>query len=162
MKKILITFGILLVCALGLNAAAPSAISSYGVPENGGILPGGYVDIADTVGGTNSVTLFSNLKFPNFWNYILVPSKITGAGNDSVKLHIIVEALDKDGNLLTRTIVDSLTDSICSEIYLPINETIHGAKFSIKAKGITGNGGVVILNKFYIYLRRAVIIDKKY
>lgn len=162
MKKILITFGILLVCALGLNAAAPTAISSYGVPENGGILTGGYVNMADTVDSTDCVTLFSNLKFPSFWNYILVPSKITGGGNDSVKLQIIVEALDKDGDLLTRTIVDTLRDSICSEIYLPINETIHGAKFSIKAKGMYGCGKVVILNKFYIYQRRAVIIDKKY
>lgn len=162
MKKILITFGILLVCALGLNAAAPSAISSYGVPENGGILTGGYVNIADEVDSAECVTLFSNLKFPSFWNYILVPSKITGDDNDAVLVHIIVEALDKDGDLLTRTIVDSLTDSICSEIYLPINETIHGAKFNIKAKGMHRSGKKVILNKFYIYQRRAVIIDKKY
>ena len=83
---------------------------------------------------------FSNLKFPSFWNYILVPSKITGDDNDAVLVHIIVEALDKDGDLLTRTIVDSLTDSICSEIYLPINETIHGAKFNIKAKGMHRSG----------------------
>lgn len=162
MKKILLTVGLLLVYALGLNAAAPSAISSYGVPEYGGILTDGYVNIADTVGGTDSVTLFSDLRFANFWNHVLVSTKVTGAGNDSVLLQIIVEALDKDGNLLTRTTVDSLNDSINSEIYLPINETIHGAKYRIKAKGITGNGGTVILNKFYIYLRRAVIIDKKY
>ena len=57
MKKNLITFGILLVCALGLNAAAPSAISSYGVPENGGILTGGYVNIADEVDSAECVTL---------------------------------------------------------------------------------------------------------
>lgn len=162
MKKILITFWILLVCALGLNAAAPTAISSYGVPENGGILTGGYVNIADTVDSNDCVTLFSNLKFPSFWNYILVPSKITGGDNDEVLLQIIVEALDKDGDLLTRTIVDTLDDSICSEIYLPINETIHGAKFSIKAKGIHANGKKLVLNKFYIYLRRAVTIEKRY
>jgi hypothetical protein len=164
MKKISIFIGVFLLAALGIQAAAPTTISSPAVCEPGGI----FFTISsaaslDTVVKTDSVTLLDSKAFGTArdgWEYILLRDVITGDGADSVNMRLVVDALDGSGNLFYRTEVDTMTDSTGEAISLPINNSVNGWKYRIKLIGITGNGGEVILNRMYIIKRRPVTIHK--
>ena len=166
MKKILITFGILLVCALGLNAAAPTASLYDAYSEFGGThtLISSKAAYDTIVGDTGSVTIASNVRFENGWRYVLIRDAFTGSSSDSDSVNVVVnvEALDASGNLLYSTPVDTFTTPAGEAVDLTIGTAVFGDKYRIKLKGITGNGGEVIINRLRIVKWRPVVLQKKY
>lgn len=150
----------------GLNAAAPAYSATDAYYQYGG------VDIAISTstkldslcGDADSMTLLSGKAFDvqSGWQYILVRDAFSGAGSDSVKIQVNLDALDKDGNLLYRTAIDSFTEAAGQAVLLPLLGTVFGHKYRIKLHTYTGNGGVVILNRFYIYKRRPVTMTQQW
>ena len=110
----------------------------------------------DTLVATDSINLVTTTGRDGA-ELFLVRDAITGGGSDSVAVQVMVDALDGNGNLLYRTIADSLTAAAGEAISLP---AIVGAKMRIKRVGYTGNGGVVILNRIYLAARRVINFDK--
>jgi hypothetical protein len=165
MKKILITFGILLVCALGLNAAAPTASLYDAYSEFGGTHTLISSKAAyDSIGGIDTVTIASNVKFENGWRYVLIRDAFTGSSSDSDSVNVVVnvEALDASGNLLYSTPVDTFKTPAGEAVDLTIGTAVFGDKYRIKLIGITGNGGKVIINRLRIVKWRPVVLQKNY
>lgn len=166
MRTLLSAILFVLFVVSGLNAAAPAYSATDASYQYGG------VDIAiststglDTLSGaTDSMTLLSGKAFDvqSGWQYILVRDAFSGAGSDSVAIQVNLDALDKDGNLLYRTAIDSFTASAGEAVLLPLLGTVFGHKYRIKLHTYTGNGGVVILNRFYIYKRRPVTMTQQW
>ena len=166
MRTLLSAILFVLFVVSGLNAAAPAYSATDAFYQYGG------VDIAiststglDTLSGaTDSMTLLSGKAFDvqSGWQYILVRDAFSGAGSDSVAIQVNLDALDKDGNLLYRTAIDSFTASAGEAVLLPLLGTVFGHKYRIKLHTYTGNGGEVILNRFYIYKRRPVTMIQQW
>jgi hypothetical protein len=114
----------------------------------------------DTIAATDSATLTSDFVPPRGEEILLVHSPFTGSGSDSVHLAVNIDALAADGSVLYRALADTLASANEQPISLPL---LGGAKYRIKLNGISGaNGGVVILNKVYLYGRRGVTVAKPY
>lgn len=166
MRTLLSAILFVLFVVSGLNAAAPAYSATDASYQYGG------VDIAiststglDTLGGaTDSMTLLSGKAFDvqSGWQYILVRDAFSGDGSDSVKIEVNLDALDKDGNLLYRTAIDSFTQAAGEAVLLPLLGTVFGHKYRIKLHTYADNGGVVILNRFYIYKRRPVTMTQQW
>lgn len=166
MRTLLSAILFVLFVVSGLNAAAPAYSATDASYQYGG------VDIAiststglDTLGGeTDSMTLLSGKAFDvqSGWQYILVRDAFSGDGSDSVKIQVNLDALDKDGNLLYRTAIDSFTQAAGEAVLLPLLGTAFGHKYRIKLHTYADNGGVVILNRFYIYKRRPVTMTQQW
>lgn len=166
MRTLLSAILFVLFVVSGLNAAAPAYSATDAFYQYGG------VDIAiststglDTLSGaTDSMTLLSGKAFDvqSGWQYILVRDAFSGGGSDSVAIQVNLDALDKDGNLLYRTAIDSFTASAGEAVLLPLLGTVFGHKYRIKLHTYTGNGGEVILNRFYIYKRRPVTMIQQW
>ena len=138
------------------QAAAPNLSFIYGAPEVA-------VDTAirstagfDTLSGVDSSTLFTKalIGINSAWNYILVRDALTGGGTDSLKLQVMLDALDGSGNLLYRTVCDSFTTAAGEAVLLPVGTSSFGTKYRVKIVGYTDNGGQVILNRFFLYKAR--------
>lgn len=154
MKKFLIA-----LLSLVAVSFATTVVTSSGVNyENLGIrMTISSANAYDTIAATDSATLTSDF-IPNRGEEImLVHSAITGGGSDSVNLVVNVDALGTDGSVLYRIAADTLVAASEVPVSLPL---LGGAKYRIKLNGITGNGGVVILNKIYLVARRALTISK--
>lgn len=166
MRTLLSAILFVLFVVSGLNAAAPAYSATDASYQYGG------VDIAiststglDTLSGaSDSMTLLSGKAFDvqSGWQYILVRDAISGDGSDSVKIQVNLDALDKDGNLLYRTAIDSFTEASGEAVLLPLLGTAFGHKYRIKLHTYADNGGVVILNRFYIYKRRPVTMTQQW
>lgn len=164
MRTLLSAILFVLFVVSGLNAAAPAYSATDASYQYGG------VDIAiststgfDTLkGAADSVTLLSGKAFDvqSGWQYILVRDAFSG--NDSVAIQVNLDALDKDGNLLYRTAIDSFTQAAGEAVLLPLLGTAFGHKYRIKLHTYTGNGDKVILNRFYIYKRRPVTMIQQW
>jgi hypothetical protein len=141
--------------------------SVYSLAPTDAVIDGGYEVACDTIikatgpfdtlsGATDSVTVFTkNLNYRGEgWQYILVRDAITGGGSDSVKIAVVLDALDGNNNLFYRTVVDSFTASTGEAVRLPIGGTVIGTKYRVKFLTYTDNGGVVILNRIYLFKRR--------
>lgn len=157
-KSILVIIVSFLSVTLSYSAAPTNSVvdGSYGIYTDTVIYSStGF----DTVGATDSTTLFSKgLNYPGEgWQWILVRSAITGGGSDSVALQVVCDALDGSDNLLYRTVVDTFTAAAGEAVLLPIGGTIFGIKYRVRLIGITGNGGVVILNRLYLMKRRVEV-----
>ena len=111
----------------------------------------------DTIAATDSLTLISSLRPHAGYEYILSRNAITGTGSDSVKIQVRVDAKDEDGNVFTRTAIDSMTAAAGENIVIPFSSTLFGKYFDVKLIGYHGNGGQVILNKVRLYMVRPVI-----
>jgi hypothetical protein len=164
MRTLLSAILFVLFVVSGLNAAAPAYSAVDASYQYGGVEEAISTGFLDTLSGTDSVTLFDNKTFDlqSGWQYILVRDKITGAGNDSIKIQVNLDALDKDGNLLYRTAIDTFTEAAGEAVLLPLLGTVFGHKYRIKLHTYTGNGGEVILNRFYIYKRRPVTMTQQW
>lgn len=166
MRTLLSAILFVLFVVSGLNAAAPAYSATDASYQYGG------VDIAiststglDTLSGTtDSMTLLSGKAFDvqSGWQYILVRDAFSGSSGDTVKIQVNLDALDKDGNLLYRTAIDSFTTAAGEAVLLPLLGTAFGHKYRIKLHTYTGNGGQVILNRFYIYKRRPVTMTQQW
>lgn len=159
MKKILFILAIGALFAANANPPAANA-----VPNDVDRDVAKYYTISgstgfDTIAGaTDSSTLYTSGVLGSTdrgCGWYLVRDAITGTGADSVKLQVIVDALDQTGNLLYRSIVDSIgsVSSACpgEVIRLPIGETVMCERFRVKLLSYTDNGGQVILNRNFIY-----------
>lgn len=162
MKNLFVFMSVVALILTSVAYSLPaSATSGDVVYEYGGLDYIISTSAFDTLAtATDSTTLLSGKSFSPDWQYILVRNAITGTGSDSVKLAVRVDALDSDGSLLYSTLADSLTTSDGEQILLPIFGSVFGQKIRIKLIAYTGNGGQVILNKFQIYKRRPVNINK--
>lgn len=163
MRKILIALLSVFSFVVVSFAAAPTNAAVDAIYENGGI----EYDIStaagfDTLSGVDSTILVTGRAFPPGWQYVLIRDAITGGGSDSVAMQVIVDALDKNGNLFYRSTVDSFTTAAGEAVLLPLTGTIFGSKIRIKLVSYTGNGGVVILNRFSIYKRRPLVIQQNW
>lgn len=168
MRTLLSAILFVLFVVSGLNAEAPAYSATDAYYQYGG------VDIAiststglDTLSGaTDSMTLLSGKAFDvqSGWQYILVRDAFSGDGSDSVAIQVNLDALDKDGNLLYRTAIDSFTQAAGEAVLLPLLGTVFGHKYRIKLHTYTGNAcvGKVILNRFYIYKRRPVTMTQQW
>lgn len=166
MRTLLSAILFVLFVVSGLNAAAPAYSATDAYYQYGG------VDIAISTstkldslcGDADSMTLLSGKAFDvqSGWQYILVRDAFSGDGSDSVAIQVNLDALDKDGNLLYRTAIDSFTQAAGEAVLLPLLGTVFGHKYRIKLHTYTGNGGKVILNRFYIYKRRPVTMIQQW
>ena len=165
MRTLLSAILFVLFVVSGLNAEAPAYSATDASYQYGG------VDIAISVfdtlsGATDSMTLLSGKAFDvqSGWQYILVRDAFSGSDSDSdsVAIQVNLDALDKDGNLLYRTAIDSFTEAAGEAVLLPLLGTVFGHKYRIKLHTYTGHGGEVILNRFYIYKRRPVTMIQQW
>lgn len=162
MKKLILS-ALLSFFVVGVAyAAAPTYGTTDATYEYGGIATTISSGTFDTLAGVDSTTLISNFVWEPDWQYILVRDAITGTGSDSVAIQVRADCLNSSGNLLYSVLVDSLTASAGEAIFLPLSGTLFGSKLRIKLIGYTGNGGQVILNKFYIFKRRPLSVVKQY
>lgn len=164
MKK-LITFFVLLAAVVSY-AGAPTGetVDANYVWE---LDPNGSIDsdgAYDTLAADNDSTakFLSGFKPDKGYQYILVRDAITGTGSDSVEVEVVVDTKDGSGNLLYRTLVDSFTSSAGEAIFLPIGETLIGHKFDVHLKAGAAVGTQVILNRLYLYRRKAVVRTSLY
>lgn len=163
MKTLSIFLGLILVLVTGIFAAPPTNAVTNAAYEFGGIdvnLPISSAAGFDTLAAVDSSTLIVSKPFGGAgqgWEYILVRDAITGTGSDSVKIQVVLDALDGKGVLLYRTAIDSFTTSGGESVLLPVYTTSIGSSFRIKLISYTDNGGQVILNRFYVYKRRPLI-----
>lgn len=168
MRTLLSAILFVLFVVSGLNAAAPAYSATDAYYQYGG------VDIAISTstkldslcGDADSMTLLSGKAFDvqSGWQYILVRDAFSGeaSDNDSVAIQVNLDALDKDGNLLYRTAIDSFKQAAGEAVLLPLLGTVFGHKYRIKLHTYSGNGGRVILNRFYIYKRRPVTMIQQW
>lgn len=165
MRTLLSAILFVLFVVSGLNAAAPAYSATDAFYQYGG------VDIAiststglDTLSGAaDSMTLLSGKAFDvqSGWQYILVRDAFSVSDTDTVAIQVNLDALDKDGNLLYRTAIDSFTQAAGEAVLLPLLGTAFGHKYRIKLHTYTGNDKV-ILNRFYIYKRRPVTMIQQW
>lgn len=112
------------------------------------------VSINDTMADSSaSDTLFSGFKTWENCEYVLCASKVTGSGNDSIKLQIVIEAF-RDTIGIGQLILDTVSDSMGGQILLPFDSGIVGDKYSVYINSVTGNGTAVVVGNIYIYVRR--------
>ncbi|NLG18759.1 MAG: hypothetical protein GX556_15635 [Fibrobacter sp.] len=166
MRTLLSAILFVLFVVSGLNAEAPAYSATDASYQYGG------VDIAISTstkfdslrGATDSMTLLSGKAFDvqSGWQYILVRDAFSGS--DSVAIQVNLDALDKDGNLLYRTAIDSFKQAAGEAVLLPLLGTVFGHKYRIKLHTYAGNGGkeAVYLNRFYIYKRRPVTMIQQW
>lgn len=158
MKKI---FGMVLALAAFAFAVAPTVTSGVNY-EALGIATGGKISAAaayDTLGATDSSTLATGFVQDKFCESIFTIDAITGTGSDSLAVQVIVDALDYNGNLMFRTVVDTISTATGEAITLPLN---GGSKYRIKLKSIAPSGTQIILNRMYILSRRVVTINRQW
>lgn len=164
MKKTFIAaFFAFVIAGLGVaNAAAPTYGATDATYEYGGLASTISSSVFDTLAETDSTTLISGFTWDPDWQYVLVRDAITGTGSDSVAMQVRADCLNSSGTLVYSVPIDSLTAAAGEAVFIPISGTIFGSKLRIKLVTYTGNGGQVILNKFYIFKRRPVTISKQW
>lgn len=171
MRTLLSAILFVLFVVSGLNAAAPAYSATDAYYQYGGVdiaisTSTGLDTLGDAEGAADSMTLLSGKAFDvqSGWQYILVRDAFSGeaSDNDSVAIQVNLDALDKDGNLLYRTAIDTFTSSAGEAVLLPLLGTVFGHKYRIKLHTYTGNGGKVFLNRFYIYKRRPVTMIQQW
>lgn len=165
MKFITALFAVLLlsVSAFAVGGAAPTRVAVDGITEFGGLdttISSGLK--YDTLVNTDSLTLITNHVFSKYWEYVLVIGPCTGSSSGSSVMQIYVDALDGSGNILTRTMVDSIVGatSTSGAMVLPIYTKSLGMKYRIKILNVTGAEN--ILNRIFIFKRRPVVLNKNW
>ncbi len=163
MRRILSALLLLLVCAVGARAAAPTFSAVDGVYEWERDTAIDTDGAFDTLAGTSdSSTIIDSIWRPDKgYEYILVRDAITGTGSDSVKVQVRVDCFDGLTKMYALAI-DSFTASTAEAVHIPIGGTLYGNKFRIRAVAYADNGGQVILNRLAIWRRRAVTITQKW
>jgi hypothetical protein len=162
MKKLILSALLSFFVVGAAYATAPTYGTTDATYEYGGLATTISSGVFDTLKGVDSTTLISNFVWEPDWQYVLVRDAITGTGSDSVAIQVRADCLNSSGNLLYSVLVDSLTASEGEAIFLPLSGTLFGSKLRIKLVGYAGNGGEVILNKFYIFKRRPLSVVKQY
>ena len=164
MKKLILMLVVAFV-AFQVNAAAPTYAavnSNYTFDYNGDDSPSTAVAFDTVTSATDSSALATNFVPKRGYEYILVRDAITGTGSDSVALIVRVDALDGSGNLLYSTAVDSMTAAAGEAIALPFGGTLFGNKFNIVLKAYAGAGTQAIINRAYMFRRKALTNTKDY
>ena len=110
----------------------------------------------DTLGEADSSSLLSNFVPQKGYQYILVRDAFTGTGSDSTSVQLRLSSKDCNKSLLYTTAVDSMTSSAGEAIVLPFGETAFGCYFDLKLMGYGDDGGQLIVNRVYLYKRRAI------
>jgi hypothetical protein len=161
MYKLIASLTVVLGAAFAVMAAAPTHAAVDGVYEwkiDTTIDADGAFDTL--VSANDSTQLLNDWRPDQKWEYILVRDAITGTGSDSVQVEVRVDAYDASGNLLYRTAADSFTAADGEAILLDFGGTLFGHKFDIELSGNANIGSQVILNRFSIWQRRAVTVNK--
>ena len=115
----------------------------------------------DTLVGTDSTTLWSNLNPTRGRLSTIVRDAITGTGSDSVNLQVRVDCKDGfDGNLLYSVVVDTIASSVGEAIALDFGGALKGSYFDIKLVGLAGTGSQVIINRVLLDETRPVSYPK--
>ena len=155
MKTIL---SLLFVLVLGLSVFAvnPPTISSGSTYQYNGVLVTKSTIDTITGGATDSLTLFSNQRFTDPGEYILLHPATTGLSADSVKLYIRADIKDANLNFMYSINVDSISTAVGYETVLPFGRT--ACPFgTIKLKAYTGAGHQTIVGKNWQIIRRRAI-----
>lgn len=164
MKKLLLSFVVLLVTAIYVNAippAAPSVAAEKYVYST--VLKAANFD---TLVGTDSTVLATKITIPAGSVYTLTRGPISGTGADSVALQVVVDCYDPNKAFIRRVVVDSVTSSTTTpgeDIAIPFFDSIFGSYFTIKLVpyGSTLNGGQVIMGSATLYSRKLYIETKQ-
>jgi hypothetical protein len=168
MRKLMASM--LAVAVLGaisaVMAAAPTHAAVDGVYEwklDTTISSSAGLDTFTTAG--DSLALLTGFRPDQKWEYILQRDACTGtaadgSGSDSVKVQVRVDCFNSSGSLLTRTNIDSFTTAPGENILLDFGGTLFAEKINIKLVAIADIGSQLILNRFSIWQRRAVTVNK--
>lgn len=155
---------VLLLLLVGVTFAAAPTANSLGAPY----YSKAYYTISasansDTIlTDADSVILASDFTPEAGYEYVYVRDANTGSGSDSAFYQVMIRCKTaKGGTVLYSLPIDTVVALAGEAIKLPFNETLFGGAYKIVLKGISGSTGVqVIVNKGYIYQRRAVVVNK--
>lgn len=162
MKFLKIILMLAMVCTVAYSAApaATAVDAAYGWEYDMSNTASSAVG-ADTLVGTDSTTLWTNLNPAKEYEYFYVRDAITGTGSDSVNLQVRVDCkATKGGTVLYRSVVDTITAAAGEAIGLALGTTNIGQYFDVKLIGLAGTGGQVIINRGYLARRRPVTTSK--
>lgn len=90
------------------------------------------------------------------WIYYIINKPITGYSSDSVKFKIYGYSYNSSGTLLSKQLIDTLVSDDSKAIRIPINTTMKGSTYTIKALSYTGNGGQAITSGWQLVKYRPV------
>ena len=109
----------------------------------------------DTIAATGTLTIDTKITPKPYYEYILVSDAATGTGSDSVELIITIKAYDAADELIyTSAAIDTITGAGC--VYIPFKTQYLGASFDVVLTGGAANGGQVIVNDMYWYVREPI------
>lgn len=166
MKKFLLFITVMLVTAVCVHAIAPATpavgANKYVYANNDVKRSAGF----DTLVGTDSTTVFSKVSLKAGSAYVLTRGPITGTGQDSVALQVVVDCYDFNKVFIRRVVVDSITSSTTTpgeDIAIPFFDSIFGSYFTVKfvPYGSTLNGGQVIMGSVALYARKLYLESKQ-
>jgi len=154
MKKILSV--LIALCVVGVAFAASPQYTA---------VDGGYIyklvetiTIADTLAATDSVTIKSNFKPDQGWEYILVNPAFSGTGSDSVAIQVRIECENANGTKIYTAYSDSITVAVGKAGLLSFGGRAFGAQYDIRGFTYTGAGTQAIISgSWQIWKRRPVV-----
>ena len=121
------------------------------------------VAASDTVVSTAICTLMTDFNPERGYEYIIVRDAITGTGADSVDLTVNIACKDgAGGNLLYTVLLDTMAASAGEAVNLEIGSAALGLRYDVTVTGGGDNGAEVILNRVYLFKRRAVSTTKEW
>lgn len=151
---------LVLILAAVSFAAAPSytAVDAGYEMKRVGTVAAAY----DTLSGaSDSVVLWSNFKWDDGCEYMLVRGPITGTGSDSVKIALQVIVEDEIGTQLYTAAVDSFAAAAGEVCLLGLNGAVIGIRGDIRLRTYADNGGQVILPKFELWRRKPIVTQSR-
>ena len=120
-----------------------------------------YGGHSDTIAATDSITVKSGIVPEIGYEYVLQLGGVSGNGADSVDLEVYLEAFDGTTKIGSAAI-DTLSTANTEAILLPFGQVApFGQKYTVKLRGITGNGGDVVLDNLYIFRRFLVGFERQ-
>lgn len=154
MKKILC----ILLLAAGAFAAAPSRVATDAGYEWAMCNTISNTANDDTLASTDSSNVILDFIPEKGWEYIYVRDAVTGTGSDSAYYYFVVRAKTAvRGSILYSTNVDTIVAAAGEAIAIPFGQTLFGVAYDIKLLAVNGStGSQVILNRSYLYKRRAI------
>lgn len=158
MKNIILLIALLvsLVAVNSVNAQGAPAANAYGLTQSFELDRNFSIGLLDTLVAVDSVTLLNRVALSQDYDYIVRIGATTGSGSDSVEVILRADCFAGSGDTtrIWYTSFDTVTTAIGEEIICPINRTMHGKKYTLKAYGGAKNGGVVILNDWSLLKRK--------
>jgi hypothetical protein len=100
-----------------------------------------------------TIDLLASHTFEPGWQYVLAVGAPTAAATNELIVQVL--CLDLNGNLLYTQNVDTLTN-VGEAVALTIGRSAFGHKFTVRLYGGAAQSGNGILNRAYIYRKRAI------